>query len=158
MYTCEYCANNHVFLLLSLGCILQLVSGQAVGTLFDLEESRYMQERMEVERQNQGKQRLADDNSVLHRAALQVVFVCRTAVLAPQYCLRCFADNDSILSVAASQNVVWKATVLMPKYCLKCFVPNSPAEGMSAIDALSYKGCNVCPLVLSGMLCRDQFP
>ena len=33
---------------------LQLVSGQAVGTLFDLEESQYMQERMEAERQNQG--------------------------------------------------------------------------------------------------------
>ena len=38
--------------------MLQLVSGQAVGTLFDLEESRYMQERMEVERQNQGEQGL----------------------------------------------------------------------------------------------------
>lgn len=34
--------------------VLQLVSGQAVGTLFDLEESQYMQERMEAERQNQG--------------------------------------------------------------------------------------------------------
>ena len=33
---------------------LQLVSGQAVGTLFDLEESRYMQERMEAEAQDQG--------------------------------------------------------------------------------------------------------
>lgn len=33
---------------------LQLVSGQAVGTLFDLEESQYMQERMEAERHNQG--------------------------------------------------------------------------------------------------------
>ena len=33
---------------------LQLVSGQAVGTLFDLEESQYMQERMEAERQHQG--------------------------------------------------------------------------------------------------------
>lgn len=39
------------------GCgesVLQLVSGQAVGTLFDLEESRYMQERMEAEAQHQG--------------------------------------------------------------------------------------------------------
>ena len=35
---------------------LQLVSGQAVGTLFDLEESRYMQERMEAEAQHQGTQ------------------------------------------------------------------------------------------------------
>ena len=34
---------------------LQLVSGQAVGTLFDLEESKYMQERMEAEAQYQGK-------------------------------------------------------------------------------------------------------
>ncbi|KAL0046411.1 hypothetical protein WJX82_000130 [Trebouxia sp. C0006] len=33
--------------------LLQLVSGQAVGTLFDLEESRYMQERMEAEAQDQ---------------------------------------------------------------------------------------------------------
>lgn len=33
---------------------LQLVSGQAVGTLFDLEESQYMQERMEAERHTQG--------------------------------------------------------------------------------------------------------
>ena len=33
---------------------LQLVSGQAVGTLFDMEESQYMQERMEAERQFQG--------------------------------------------------------------------------------------------------------
>ncbi len=35
---------------------VQLVSGQAVGTLFDLEESRYMQERMEAEAQHQGTQ------------------------------------------------------------------------------------------------------
>ena len=35
--------------------VLQLVSGQAVGTLFDLEESRYMQERMEAEAQHQGE-------------------------------------------------------------------------------------------------------
>lgn len=34
--------------------VLQLVSGQAVGTLFDLEESKYMQERMEAEAQYQG--------------------------------------------------------------------------------------------------------
>ena len=30
-------------------CAVQLVSGQTVGTLFDMEESKYMQERMELE-------------------------------------------------------------------------------------------------------------
>lgn len=32
-----------------LNCAVQLVSGQTVGTLFDMEESKYMQERMELE-------------------------------------------------------------------------------------------------------------
>jgi len=43
--------SDRICMHMTLWCMscLQLVSGQAVGTLFDLEESRYMQERMEAE-------------------------------------------------------------------------------------------------------------
>jgi len=50
--------SDRICMHMTLWCMscLQLVSGQAVGTLFDLEESRYMQERMEAEAQDQGTQ------------------------------------------------------------------------------------------------------
>lgn len=50
--------SDRICMHMTLWCMscLQLVSGQAVGTLFDLEESRYMQERMEAEAQHQGTQ------------------------------------------------------------------------------------------------------
>ena len=48
---------------------VQLVSGQTVGTLFDMEESKYMQERMELEaaadRQGQGLSSCASPCSAL---------------------------------------------------------------------------------------------
>ena len=56
--------------------MLQLVSGQAVGTLFDLEESKYMQERMEAEAQYQGKQTLPNVMSCVFSSMVSSCLMC----------------------------------------------------------------------------------